>query len=142
MDTVLKLGLYGLGIAAILIGGAMALVGPHAVGAFFNSMLSMVHDAGPVTDLAAPNVDSEMRFYGVMFVFYGGVLVLTARDIERTAARVPLLLAVFALAGLARLIGTLTIGKPHALFQLLMAIEFILPAILLVCWFGRRKKVV
>ena len=140
VETTLKLGLYFLGMAAICIGGSMALFGPHAVGTFFNTILNFVYDAGPLQDLDPVNVDSEMRFYAVMFVFYGGVLIQTVRDLDRYAARVPLLLGVFALAGTARLIGFLTTGQPHALFILLMSIEFALPAVLYVCWLGRKRN--
>jgi len=142
MDKILKLGLYGLGVSAVLIGGAMAIFGSNAVVTFFNNLLGLFYSDGAITDLASPNVDSELRFYGIMFAFYGAILLQTAHDIERYFARVPPLLAVFALAGFARLIGYIIIGQPHMLFIVLMVIEFLLPAILIFCWYQQKRNVV
>ena len=139
MDNIIKFGLFSLGIAAILIGGSIAIFGSNAVVTFFNGVLSLFYNDGEITDLASPNVDNELRFYGVMFAFYGLILVQTASDIKKYFARIPLLLTVFALAGLARLIGYLFVGKPQMLFIVLMAIEFTLPAILILCWYKRKK---
>lgn len=138
--TLLLFGLYGLGISAMLIGCAMALFGPHAVGTFFNTGLGLETLAGPVTDLASANVDSEMRFYALMFVFYGGVLVQTAKDVDTHFKRVPLLLSIFFLAGSARSLGYVFTGKPHLLFIILMCVELGLPLFLLICWRLQKRS--
>lgn len=138
--TLLLFGLYGLGLSGVLIGGAMALFGPHAVGTFFNVALGLSQSAGPVTDLASVNVESEMRFYALMFVFYGGVLIHTARHVEIHFKRVPLLLSVFFLAGVARLLGYVSVGKPHMLFITLMVIELGLPVLLLGLWWLQSRR--
>ena len=140
MNHLLKLGLYGLGLSAILIGGSIALFGSHSVVTFFENALSIFYVSSPTTDLASPNVDSELRFYSVMFVFYGGVLVQTARNLELYSARVPLLLAVFFLAGVARLLGCVFVGVPQMLFLILMVIELTLPVILFICWLLRKPR--
>ena len=139
--TLLIIGLYGLGLSGVLIGSAMAIFGPYAVGTFFNVVLGLSKTHGPVTDLASVNVESEMRFYALMFVFYGSVLIHTAKDINIHYKRVPLLVSVFLLAGVARFIGYINVGTPHMLFVILMIIELGLPLLLLLLWaLNSRQK--
>lgn len=58
-----------------------------------------------MTDLSSVNVDSEMRFYGIMFLFYGGCIIWMLRDYSARYRFVPFLMAVFFLAGIDRMIG-------------------------------------
>jgi len=139
MGMILKLGLYGLGIAALLIGGSMAVFGSNEVVTFFNNTFSLFYNDGPIADLATANVDSELRFYGVMFAFYGCILLQTAQNIDRYFTRIPFLLTTFALAGFARLIGFYIVGQPHTLFIVLMIVEFTLPAVLIICWYQQKR---
>lgn len=139
MGMILKLGLYGLGTTALVFGVSMAVFGSNAVFTFFNSALSLFYNDGPIADLASPNVDSELRFCGVMFAFYGCILLQTAQNIGRYFTRIPFLLAAFALAGFARVIGFNILGKPHTLFTVLMILELTLPAVLIICWYQQKK---
>lgn len=139
METLLKFSLYAFGIVVIMIGGAMALFGPHALGGFFNGLIGHFHDGGPMVGLDQPDADSELRFYSIMFIFYGGVVVQTAKDLTRYSSRVPLLLGVFWLAGIARLIGYFTVGAPHIFFQILMWIELVLPIVMYAMWKGAKR---
>ena len=116
------------------IGTAIVVFGINAVGQFFNALISILYNAGPLTELGAPNDDSELRFYSVFFVTYGVILFQTARDLARHGSRLPLLLGLFFLGGIARLLSYLTIGQPHALFMLLMIIELAMPPILYGLW--------
>lgn len=136
----LLIGLYGLGLSGIVIGGAMAIIGPHAVGAFFNAASGLSDTAGPISDLGSANVESEMRFYALMFVFYGAVLIRVAKNLDSYYKHVPLLLSVFFLAGVARTIGYVTAGKPHTLFIVLITIELSLPIILMGFWLVDRRR--
>lgn len=140
-ETLLKIGLWGLGLSAIVIGAALAFFGPHDVANFFASGIRFFHDVGPIADLATPNVESELRFFGMMFVFYGGVMVHTVKRLDLDASRVPVLLGVFFLAGLARLKSYFEIGSPHALFIGLMVIELGLPILLFIFWKLRKKAI-
>lgn len=135
---ILKTGLYFIGIAGILIGSAIALLGINLVGQFFSAIITFIYDAGPLSDLGTPNNDSELRFYSVFFVAYGIVLVQTAGNLPRHGHRVPILLGLFFAGGLARLLSFLTIGTPHALFVLLMIIELIMPPLLYAMWRKQR----
>lgn len=140
-ETLLKIGLWGLGLSAILIGSALAFFGPHDVASFFASGIRLFHDVGPVTDLATPNVESELRFFGLMFVSYGGVIIHTVKRLDLYASRVPALLSIFFLAGLARLKSYFEIGSPHSLFIGLMAIELGLPVLLFIFWKLRQRAI-
>jgi len=66
-NILLKIGLWGLGLSALLIGAALAFFGSHMVANFFASVIRVFHDVDVITDLATPNVESEFRFFGVMF---------------------------------------------------------------------------
>jgi len=130
----LQAGIYFIGIAAILIGSAIAVFGIEGVGRFFTSIINLAVDAGPLTDLGHPNDDSELRFYSVFFVAYGIVLVQTAGNLARHGHRVPILLGLFFAGGIVRLLSLLTIGTPHALFLMLLGFELLLPPLLYICW--------
>ena len=140
-DALLKLGLWGLGLSAIFIGSALAFFGSHDVANFFASGIRFFHDVDIIADLATPNVESELRFFGLMFVFYGGVLIHTVKRLDLYASRVPVLLGVFFLSGLARLKSYFEIGPPHNLFIGLMAIELGLPVLLFIFWKFRQKAI-
>jgi len=137
-DILLKIGLWGLGVSAILIGSALAFFGSHDVANFFASGIRLFYDVDVITDLATPNIESELRFFGIMFVFYGGVLIQTVKRLDIYASRVPILLGVFFLAGVARARSYIEVGPPHELFIGLMAIETGLPILLFICWKLRK----
>lgn len=110
------------------------LLGVEVTGQLFNRSLLLFYDGGPVTNLGSPNAESELRFFSVFWIAYGGVLIQTAQDLTRHWRRVPLLLGLFFAGGAARLIGYFAVGQPHVLFILLMIIELTLPVILYLCW--------
>jgi len=130
----LKTGLCFIGVPAILIASAIALLGIEAVGQFFSHIVEPVFNSGTMTDLGTPNDDSELRFYSIFFAAFGVFTVRAARDINHYYKQIPILLGLFFLGGLARALGYITIGQPHALFILLMAIELAMPIILYVTW--------
>ena len=117
-----------------------AFFGGHAVANFFAGLMRYFYDVGGIDELATPNVESEFRVFGMMFVFYGGVLIHTVRRLEVHSARVPILLAVFFMAGLARLKSYFDVGQPHDLFTGLMIIEIGLPILLFILWKLRKAK--
>ena len=82
-------------IAAMAIGTAIALLGINPVGQFFNTVISIVYNSGPLIDLGTPNDDSELRFYSVFFVAYGVILFQTTRNLTKHGHRLPLLLGLF-----------------------------------------------
>jgi len=134
LQGLLKFGLLGLGLSGVLIGLSLSLFGSASVANFFVSALFLKETHGPITDLATPNIESELRFFGMMFAFYGGVVLWVLRDFAARHNWVPVLLGVFFLSGLARLWGYNAVGAPHRLFTILMAIELGLPVILGLCY--------
>lgn len=142
LRILLKFGLWGLGISAILIGGGLSLFGSDTVASFFNHTFRLIKTDGPITDLATANVESELRFFGMMFVFYGASIIWVLRDYRARFKVVPILLSVFFLAGLGRLIGLIYEGVPHLLFGILMYIELGLPCLLMLLWLLDRRQLV
>jgi hypothetical protein len=139
----LKFGLYFIGVPAILIATSIALFGIEAVGAVFSQIVDPVFGSGPMTDLGSPNDDSELRFYSIFFAAFGVFVVRAARDIDRYYKQIPVLMGIFFLGGVARALGYVTVGQPHALFILLMAIELAMPIVLFLAWraVGAPKEV-
>ena len=142
LKGLLKFGLFGLGLSGVLIGLSLSLFGSSAVANFFVYMLLLKEAHGPITDLATPNIESELRFFGMMFAFYSGVILWVLRDLSSRHNWIPVLLGVFFLSGLARLWGHSSFGAPHMLFIILMVIELGLPVILGLCYFAGVKRVV
>jgi len=135
----LKLSLFGLGVSGVLIGLGLSLFGPEMVANFFNITFGLVKIDGPITDLATVNIESELRFFGIMFAFYGSVILWTLHDYSARFRLIPILLLVFFLSGFARLIGYQTEGAPHLLFKSLMIIELSLPLLLGLFWMLDRR---
>jgi len=106
---------------------------------FFRSMIGLFTQTPAIPEISTVDMDSEFRFYGVMFAFYGAVLIHTGRHFPKNFERIPVLISVFFLAGLARVISYLTMGKPHLLFIVLGVIEIVLPVIMLMLWFAYRR---
>jgi hypothetical protein len=80
--------------------------------------------------IAEPTLDSQNRFYGVAFGFYGVALYICAKDLTRFRPILVAALAVFFMAGCARLVSWGAHGAPAPLVTALMAIEIILPPLL------------
>lgn len=81
----------------------------------------------PAEAMTEPSLDSQNRFYGVSFAFYGVALYLCATDIIRFEPVLKAALAVFFLAGCARLVAWGIRGAPAPLVVALLVTELILP---------------
>ena len=138
---ILRLCLYFVGIAGVVIGGSFILFGVDMTGQFFKAVIDTIFDSGELTGLRNPNADSELSFYSVFWVAYGVLLIKAANDIERYQARIPWLIGLFFAGGIARLISYIRIGEPHPLFMLLMAIELGLPIIVILVFWRRKASV-
>ncbi len=90
------------------------------------------------TSLVDAGHDSQNRFYGAMFSVCGALLICFARDIDRYAPALALLLGGFAIAGLVRVISAAQLGWPPPLILALGVIEVLLPPLLLV-WYTRLR---
>lgn len=74
-------------------------------------------------------VDSDMRFYAVLFAAFGAAYVWAARDVGRHAQLIDLLGVLFALGGLARLVALADTGRPHWFYLLMIPVELVVPVV-------------
>lgn len=76
-------------------------------------------------------VDSEDRFYAVIFGGYGFALLHAARDVEARAPLIRFLAVLFLAGAFARILSWIMVGPPHPFFMAMLALEFVLPVIIL-----------
>ncbi|WP_336986043.1 DUF4345 domain-containing protein [Altererythrobacter aquiaggeris] len=74
-------------------------------------------------------MDSQDRFYASLFLGFGAALIWCARNLRRRRTIYFALLAVFFVGGLARGVSALQAGLPDPLFQVLWALELVLPPV-------------
>lgn len=129
MRRTLTIVLAALGASAAAIGAAIFLLGPAAVGRAFAMALAALGLAAPPPRLDGADIDSEMRFYAVFWIAYGVFLLRAAR--RPWGPEIPPLMGLVFAGGVGRLLSLAAFGPPHPLFQLLAAIELILPAAVL-----------
>jgi len=84
-----------------------------------------------------PGLDSQNRFYGVIFSLYGILLIACANDLAKYATILRLLLWVFFAGGIARLVSIAVVGMPPAAVVVLLITELVIP--LLVLWGLQRQ---
>ncbi|MEZ5947095.1 MAG: DUF4345 domain-containing protein [Hyphomonas sp.] len=129
---VFRFAFAALGLAAILIGVMMFLMGPAATGHVFASMLDAVAATGTdLPGLSEANTDSELRFYSVFWLVYGLVVLRVSGRLPEALPQARMLLALFSIGGIGRVLSVATAGIPHPLFLVLMWVELVLPAVLL-----------
>jgi hypothetical protein len=142
MLPVLRILLLILGLAAIVIGLSIVLLGPFATAwaseHLFNALAGW---RAPLDGRWPPTMDSEIRFYAAFWAAYGIVTIAVARDLARFGHWVPGLALVFFAGGIARAISLTAVGAPHPLFIVLMAIELVLPPILITLWALARPPI-
>lgn len=83
-------------------------------------------------------MDSELRFYAALWGAYGIVVLRTARNLTKRLHETPWLAAVFFLGGIGRGLSVISVGEPHPFFTLLMAVELVLPVVMIALWLGAR----
>jgi hypothetical protein len=88
---------------------------------------------GPKTIIGAntPNatLDGDLRFAMVLFLAYGIACVWAARDLDRHAGLIHLLMALFFVGGLVRLLTVAYVGWPDWFYQLMLVVELVLPLV-------------
>lgn len=75
-------------------------------------------------------MDSEDRFYAVMFLAYGAVMLWTLRGLERKLPVVRFLAAVLFVGGLGRIVSLIAVGLPHPFFVAMTIVELALPPVI------------
>lgn len=99
------------------------------------SLLGAQLSAASVVD---PVLDSQNRFYGTAFTLYGFLLLLCTQDLARYAPVLKLALWVFFAAGVSRVLAVWFTGWPGTLVEILLAIELVLP-LLLLAWLRKLE---
>lgn len=88
-------------------------------------------------------MDSEDRFYATLFLGFGGALVWCSSDLQTRGGLFKALLLVFFLGGLARAVSAVQVGLPNLIFQILWALELLMPPVLWFWWvkaFGEQAE--
>jgi hypothetical protein len=83
-------------------------------------------------------MDSELRFYAALWGAYGILALISSLQFAARRGWVPWLALAFFAGGLGRAISIAQTGAPHPAFILLMAIELVLPPIMLALWWASR----
>ena len=109
----LRAAMTMLGVVALMFGALSVVMGAAIV---------------PGSDEASASVDSELRFYAAWYAAAGVVLLRTARRAETEGSTIRFIAVVFFIAGCARLVSLIVVGKPHLLFMVLMILELLIPA--------------
>jgi hypothetical protein len=90
----------------------------------------------PGQSSANPVVESELRFYAAFYVAYGVAALRVAPRADRDTPTVRALAGALFLAGLARALGSLAVGRPHRVQRGLLVIELVAPP-LITAWQAR-----
>lgn len=83
-------------------------------------------------------VDSHVRFMGPVFAGYGLAWLDAGASPDPDLDRMRLLAGLMALGGVGRLVTRATLGRPHRLHDLLLAVELAAPFVVEVV--GRRER--
>jgi Domain of unknown function (DUF4345) len=90
---------------------------------FFGS--ASIIGGGPVN----ATIDSDMRFYAVLFAAFGAGFVWVARDLERRSSVANVLGLLFFLGGLARLLAWMQTGTPNWFYVAMIPVELVIPVV-------------
>ena len=112
MTRLLSVFVFIFGAICVLIALAHIALGPQII-------------PGSIT--VTPTMDSEDRFYAVMFLGWGAAIMYCALDLRERGALFGALLLTFFLGGIARIISALMVGLPSLLFIFLGLLELALP---------------
>jgi hypothetical protein len=74
-------------------------------------------------------IDSDMRFYALLFAAYGLVFVWCAVDIAERGRVANVLGAIFFAGGLARLLAWAATGQPNWFYVVMIPVELIVPLV-------------
>lgn len=124
MQAALKVLIFIFGAVCIAIALVHVAIGPSAI-----------PESVPVN----ATMDSEDRFYATLFGGFGAALIWCSRDLAGRAGVFHALLLVFFLGAVARGVSAYQVGLPNSFFQLMWALEALLPPIF---WWWHKKAFV
>ncbi|MFJ4654657.1 DUF4345 domain-containing protein [Nocardia sp. NPDC088792] len=103
---------FGIGCSAIAL--AHIFIGPKTI---------------PGANTPNPSLDGDIRMAMVVFLAYGLACIWAARDLDRHAGLIHLLMLVFFVGGLVRLLTVAYVGWPDAFFKAMIVFELALPLV-------------
>ena len=135
MATLLRILLFFGGLACAVIASSILIKGAEAT-AFQSEMLYDWAMRAPrsLSETWPATMDNELRFYAALLAAYGATLIWVSATLEARLHWTPILAGVFFLGGLGRAASIAGVGRPHPVFEALMAIELILPVVVIACW--------
>lgn len=113
--------------------GLQAFLSALGTVALVSGTLSVLFGADIILDSGAytASVDSEVRFYATWYAAAGALVLRVVPRVESEGPAIRAIGAVFFVAGCARLLSLIMVGKPHALFIVLLIVEIALPVVIL-----------
>ena len=113
-------------LQALLVFSGVACLGIALAHLFFGA--GSYIGGGPVS----ATIDSDLRFFNVLFAVYGLCLAWCAKDVERKFVQINVLGGIFAAGGtIARGLSWLIVGPPNPFYQAMLAVEVVVPIALL-----------
>lgn len=125
MATVLKYLVVIFGIICVGIALVHIAIGP-----------SVIPGSIPVN----ATMDSEDRFYATLFLGFGAALLWCSQNLRERGVLFRALLLIFFLGGVARCISAMQVGAPNEFFQMLWALELVLPPVFWFWWFKKFSE--
>lgn len=86
-----------------------------------------------------PSVESEFRFFAAFWVAFGVAALRVAPRVDREITASRALAGFLLLGGVARAVGWIAEGQPHALYIVLMCLELVI-AVLVLLLLGRVRR--
>jgi hypothetical protein len=120
------------------VGALIAMAGGAMDSALGVGALRQLGSNVPASVAAIPELDSQARFYGMIFMGYGALTWLYTRDMQRYAPVLTILAVAMFLGGCMRFVSMALTGLPPMPMRILLGLELGLPALLL--WMQRRER--
>lgn len=116
------------------------ITGLSVIPIFFGALVLLTGSAA-IPDAGSPSasVESELRFYGAWYLGAGLFLASLAPRIEERGRELRIFAGLLILSAIGRTIGIAADGWPHPRLVGLMAVEYLLPPILVV-WQARVAR--
>ena len=112
--------------------GAVLATGLVATAAGLDTARRGMRSFPGVREAGSPAAESESRFYGGIYLGVGLTTLAMSRRADHDAAGIRGLAMTFLVAGAARANAWRVAGRPHPAQQGLLAVELVLPAVLVV----------
>jgi hypothetical protein len=113
-----------MGVVMVVVGLATVVAGAASV---------------PNEGIVTPDIDTEMRFYAVWYAVSGALLLRAVPNLESETWTVRLVAGGFFLAGCARVLSWIVVGRPHVSAIVLMTLELVLP-LMIIPWHAAVRR--